>query len=359
MDLATFNQFLGAAVKSGASDIHFKAGVAPAVRIHGELRTVRVPALRPEDTAAIAGHILAAARWHGDPDALQEVDTSYALEGVSRFRASVFRQKGNLAAVLRSISYSVPTLDQLGLPEVVKKIAQEERGLVLVTGITGSGKTSTLAAIVSQINATTRKHVVTVEDPIEFLHEDKAARITQREIGPDTASFSNALRAALRQDPDVILVGEMRDLETIEIAIKAAETGHLVLSTAHTIDAVRTINRLIGAYPSEAQQAVRNRVAETLRAVISQRLLPRKDGKGRALACEILVTTVGIAECIREAEKTPAIKDLLEKGRDIYGTQSFDQHLTDLYNAEHITLETAKEAASNASDLERALSFGG
>ena len=346
MDLATFNQFLGAAVKTGASDIHFKPGVVPALRINGELRGIRVPALRPEDTAAIAGHILGAARWRGDLEALQEVDTSYALEGVSRFRASVFRQKGNLAAVLRAIPYDVPTLDRLGLPAVVKKIAGEERGLVLVTGITGSGKTSTLAAIVGHINQTTRKHVVTVEDPIEFLHEDRNARITQREVGPDTASFSSALRAALRQDPDVILVGEMRDLETIDIALKAAETGHLVLSTVHTTDTTRTIHRLLGAYPAEA-----------LQAVISQRLLPRADGKGRALACEILVTSLGIQECIREPERTGGIKDLLEKGRDLYGTQTFDQHLTDLLAAKAITLEVAKEAASNASDLERAQSF--
>jgi twitching motility protein PilT len=357
MDLSTFNQFLGAAVKTGASDIHFKAGVVPALRINGELRGIRVPALRPEDTAAIAGHILAAARWRGDLDALHEVDTSYALEGVSRFRASVFRQKGNLAAVLRAIPYSVPTLDQLGLPPVARRIASEERGLVLVTGITGSGKTSTLAAMVGHINQTTRKHVVTVEDPIEFLHEDRNARITQREVGPDTASFSSALRAALRQDPDVILVGEMRDLETIDIALKAAETGHLVLSTAHTTDAVRTVHRLLGAYPPDAQHGIRGRLAEALRAVISQRLLPRADGKGRAVACEILVTTLGIQECIREADKAAGMKDLLEKGRDLYGSQSFDQHLTDLYHAGVITLEVAKEAATNASDLERALSF--
>jgi twitching motility protein PilT len=357
MDLATFNQFLGAAVKTGASDIHFKPGVVPALRINGELRGIRVPALRPEDTAAIAGHILGAARWRGDLEALQEVDTSYALEGVSRFRASVFRQKGNLAAVLRAIPYDVPTLDRLGLPAVVKKIAGEERGLVLVTGITGSGKTSTLAAIVGHINQTTRKHVVTVEDPIEFLHEDRNARITQREVGPDTASFSSALRAALRQDPDVILVGEMRDLETIDIALKAAETGHLVLSTVHTTDTTRTIHRLLGAYPAEAQHGVRSRLAEALQAVISQRLLPRADGKGRALACEILVTSLGIQECIREPERTGGIKDLLEKGRDLYGTQTFDQHLTELLAAKAITLEVAKEAASNASDLERAQSF--
>jgi len=357
MDLATFNQFLGAAVKTGASDIHFKAGVAPAVRINGDLRGIRVPALRPEDTAAIAGHILAAARWQGDLQALQEVDASYALEGVSRFRASVFRQKGHLAAVLRAIPYNVPTLDQLGLPAIVKKIAAEERGMILVTGITGSGKTSTLAAIVNQLNQATRKHVVTIEDPIEFLHEDRSARITQREIGPDTASFANALRAALRQDPDVILVGEMRDLETIEIALKAAETGHLVLSTAHTTDAARTVHRLIGAYPADAQHGVRGRIAEALKAIVSQRLLPRADGKGRAVACEILVSSLGIQECIRDPEKAAGIRDLLERGRDLYGTQTFDQHLTDLFNAKVITLETAKEAASNASDLERALSF--
>jgi twitching motility protein PilT len=357
MELQAFNQFLGAAVKAGASDIHFKAGVVPAIRVNGELRAIRVPALRPEDTAAIAGHVLTAARWRGDLDALQEVDTSYALEGVSRFRASVFRQKGCLATILRAIPYSVPTLDQLGLPAVVKKIAGEERGLVLVTGITGSGKTSTLAAIVDQINRSSRKHVVTIEDPIEFLHEDRSSRITQREVGPDTPSFSSALRAALRQDPDVVLVGEMRDLETIEIAIKAAETGHLVLSTAHTTDATRTIHRLVGAYPAEAQAGVRSRLAEALQAVVSQRLLARADGKGRALACEVLVTSLGIQECIRDADKTSGIKDLMEKGRDLYGTQSFDQHLTQLYNAKVITLETAKEAASNASDLERALSF--
>jgi twitching motility protein PilT len=357
MDLQAFNQFLGAAVKAGASDIHFKAGVVPAIRVNGELRAIRVPALRPEDTAAVAGHILAAARWRGDPGALQEVDTSYALEGVSRFRASVFRQKGNLAAVLRAIPYAVPTLDQCGLPAVVKRIAAEERGLVLVTGVTGSGKTSTLAALVDQLNRTTRKHVVTIEDPIEFLHEDRTARITQREVGPDTPSFASALRAALRQDPDVILVGEMRDQETIEIALKAAETGHLVLSTAHTTDATRTIHRLVGAYPPDAQAAVRGRVAEVLKAVVSQRLLPRADGKGRVLACEVLVTSIGIQECIREPDRTSGIKDLLERGRDLYGTQSFDQHLTALYEAKLITLEIAKEAATNAADLERALSF--
>jgi twitching motility protein PilT len=357
MELATFNQFLTAAVKNGASDIHFKAGVSPAVRINGELRLVRVPALRPEDTAAIAGHVLSAARWAGDVQALHEVDTSYALEGVSRFRVSVFRQKGNLAAILRAIPYDVPTIDRLGLPPVVKKIASEERGLVLVTGITGSGKTSTLAAMLNHINQTKRVHVVTVEDPIEFLHEDRTARVTQREVGPDTPSFASALRAALRQDPDVILVGEMRDLETIEIALKAAETGHLVLSTAHTTDTTRTIGRLVGAYPAEAQLAVRGRLAEVLKAIISQRLLPRADGKGRAVACEILVTSLGISECIGEPEKTAGIRDLLEKGRDLYGTQTFDQHLTDLYNQKIITLEAAKEAATNASDLERALAF--
>jgi len=358
MDLATFNQFLAAAVKSGASDIHFKAGGPPAVRVNGDLRTVRVPALRSDDTDRIAGHILTAARWRGDAKDIREVDSSYALDGVGRFRASVFRQMGNAAVILRAIPFSVPTFDQLGLPPVVKKIAAEDRGLILVTGVTGSGKTSTLAAFVNHINQTGRKHILTVEDPIEYIHADLNSRITQREIGPDTTTFASALRAALRQDPDVILVGEMRDLETIDIAIKAAETGHLVLSTTHTTDATRTIGRILGAFPSDSQQGVRVRLAETLKAIISQRLLPRANGQGRVVAAEILVNVLGVQELIRNEDRTNEIKDFLEKGMDVYGTQSFDQHLSFLYNSQIISLETATEAATNASDFERAVAMG-
>ncbi|MHB8876798.1 MAG: type IV pilus twitching motility protein PilT [Myxococcaceae bacterium] len=310
MELATFNQFLTAAVKNGASDVHFKVGSSPALRINGQLLPVKVPALQPEDTERIAAHILGKSHYKGVVADLQEHDTSYVLDGVGRFRASVFRNKGNLAAVMRSIPFVIPDFEKLGLPKApLEKIAQEERGLILVTGVTGSGKSSTLAAMVHYINQHYRKHILTIEDPIEFLHEDKASRITQREIGPDTPTFSAALRAALRQDPDVILVGEMRDAETIEIAIKAAETGHLVLSTVHTTDCVRTIGRLIGVFPPEGQHGVRTRLADNLRATISQRLLPHASGKGRVVAAEIMISTLSVVEFIKDDRRTHEIKD--------------------------------------------------
>jgi twitching motility protein PilT len=357
MEQRVFNQLLAAAVKNGASDVHLKAGAPPALRINGSLLPVKVPALMPEDTHNIAQFILAGARFGGDVHALRDWDTSYAVNDVGRFRVNVFRQKGNFALVLRAIPFDVPTVDSLGLPPVVKTMAQLERGLVLLTGVTGSGKSSTLAAIVRQINETTRAHILTIEDPIEFLHEDKLSRITQREIGPDTGNFAQALRAALRQDPDVILVGEMRDTETIEIALKAAETGHLVLSTVHTTDAAKTIGRLCDAFPHDAQEAVRHRLAENLKGTISQRLLPRAQGKGRVVAAEILVSTESIKEFILDPGRTHEISDYLAKNRDVYGTQSFDQHLAELYRSGQVTLDVAKAAASNPSDFERALSF--
>jgi len=357
MEQRTFNQLLAAAVKNGASDVHLKAGAPPALRINGSLLPVKVPALMPEDTQNIASFILQSNRYKGDINDLRDWDTSYAVEEVGRFRCNIFRQKGNFALVLRSIPFNVPTVESLGLPPVVKGMAEYERGLILLTGVTGSGKSSTLAAIVRQINETTRAHILTIEDPIEFLHEDKLSRVTQREIGPDTGSFSQALRAALRQDPDVILVGEMRDTETIEIALKAAETGHLVLSTVHTTDAAKTIGRLCDAFPHEAQEAVRHRLAENLKGSISQRLLPKAAGKGRVVAAEIMVSTESIKEFIVNPERTHEISDYLAKNRDVYGTQSFDQHLTELYRSGQITLDVAKSAASNPSDFERALSF--
>jgi twitching motility protein PilT len=357
MELATFNQFLAAAVKNGASDVHFKVGTAPALRVNGQLLPLRVPALQPEDTERIVHHLLAASRYGGALDALQDWDTSYALEGVGRFRANVFRNKGHLGAILRSIPLQVPDFAKLGLPPVLERISQEERGLVLITGVTGSGKSSTLAAIVNWINHHARKHIVTIEDPIEFVHEDKYARVTQREIGPDTPDFSRALRASLRQDPDVILVGEMRDAETIEVAIQAAETGHLVLSTVHTQDAFRTLNRIVGVFPPEAQTGVRNRLAENLRATVSQRLLPHASGKGRVVAAEIMVSTVSVVEFIKDPARTYEIKDYLERNHDLLGTQSFDMHLAALLRAGHITMGVAREAASNPNDFERALSF--
>jgi twitching motility protein PilT len=357
MEQRVFNQLLAAAVKNGASDIHIKAGAPPALRIGGSLLPVKVPALVPDDTQNIASFVLSNARWRGELEQLRDWDTSYAVDEVGRFRVNIFRQKGNFALVLRAIPFNVPTVESLALPPVVKTMAEYERGLVLVTGVTGSGKSSTLAAIVRQINETTRAHILTIEDPIEFLHEDKLSRITQREIGPDTGNFAQALRAALRQDPDVILVGEMRDTETIEIALKAAETGHLVLSTVHTTDAAKTISRLCDAFPAEAQHAVRHRLAENLKGTISQRLLPKAQGKGRAVAAEIMVSTESIKEFIADPNRTNEIADYLAKNRDIYGTQSFDQHLSELYRNGVITLDVAKAAASNPSDFERALSF--
>ncbi len=357
MELATFNQFLTAAVKNGASDIHFKVGSAPALRVNGQLLPVKVPALQVEDTARIAKHLLTASRFKGSLEELQDWDTSYALEGVGRFRANIFRNKGHLGAVMRSIPLSVPDFARLGLPKVMEKLAQEERGLVLVTGVTGSGKTSTLAAIVNYINQHYRKHVVTIEDPIEFVHEDRFSRVMQREIGPDTESFGSALRAALRQDPDVILVGEMRDAETIEIAIKAAETGHLVLSTVHTTDCYRTINRIIGVFPPEAQTGVRNRLADNLKGTISQRLLPHASGKGRVVAAEIMVSNLSVTEFIKDANRTQEITEHLERNHDTLGTQSFDQHLAELLQQGLVTREAALEASTNPTNFERALAF--
>ncbi len=357
MEQRTFNQLLAAAVKNGASDVHLKAGAPPALRINGALLPVKVPALMPDDTQAIVKFILDINHFKGDLKDVRDIDTSYFIEDVGRFRTNIFRQKGHFALVLRAIPMNVPTLEQLGLPPVLKTICEYERGLVLVTGVTGSGKSSTLAAMIRLINETTRAHILTIEDPIEFLHEDKMSRINQREIGPDTPNFAIALRAALRQDPDIILVGEMRDLETVEIALKAAETGHLVLSTVHTTDCAKTIGRLIDVFPHEAEDAVRARLAENLKSIISQRLLPKAAGKGRVVAAEIMVTTESIREFITNSERTHEIGDYLAKNRDVYGTQSFDQCLSELYKAGTITLDVAKSAASNPSDFERALSF--
>ena len=357
MDVKIFDQLLAAAIKNGASDVHLKAGAPPMFRLNGDLREVKAPKLQPEDTQSVVLHLLHSDELKQNIDKLRDHDTSYVLPEAGRFRVNIFRQRGSFEIVLRIIPLEIPTFEQLGLPPVLAKIAQTERGLVLVTGVTGSGKSSTLASLIGEINRTHKRHILTIEDPIEFVHQDIKSSVSQREIGPDTGDFAVALRAALRQDPDVILVGEIRDRETVDIALKAAETGHLVLSTLHTTDAPKTINRLIGLFPMEEQNVVRMRVAESLQSIVSQRLMPKKDGKGRAVAAEILVTTMSIVECIKEAEKTPEIHEHMEKGRDMYGMQSFDQHLSDLYKAGVITLEVAKSGASNPSDFERALHF--
>jgi twitching motility protein PilT len=350
------DQFLAHGVKTGASDLHFLVGDRPSYRIDGSLRPVKYEHLTPAGTHRICENLMGESS-DGDLGELQEHDCSYSVEGVARFRVNIYRQRGSLCCVLRVIPTKIPALDELGLPERVRGLAEEERGLVLVTGATGSGKSSTLAAMINHINRDRAAHILTIEDPIEFLHTNAKSSISQREVGPDTRSFTTALRSSLRQDPDVILVGEMRDAETIDIALKAAETGHMVFSTVHTTDAAKTVGRLVSMFPAEEQQTARLRIADNLKGVISQRLLPRADGKGRVLAAEIMVNTKTVQENIKDPERTSQLKDVLEQGRDQYGMQSFDQRLTDLYRAGTITLEVAIAAASNPSDFERALNF--
>ncbi len=351
------NQVLELGFKSGASDIHFKAGGPPAFRVNGRLTYLQTDALAPGDVRQICLHLIADARTKEAIDRLQEFDTSYSLSGVGRFRVNIYRQRGSLSAILRIIPREVPTIEQLGLPPQAANLAQEERGMVLVTGASGAGKSTTLAALVHQINRTRSAHIVTIEDPIEFLHSNLQSSISQREIGVDTANYHVALRAALRQDPDVILVGEIRDSEAVDIALKSSETGHLVYSTIHTTDASKTIGRLISMFTNTDEHSIRLRLAENLKGTLSQRLLPRADGRGRVVACELMMVTKTVQQYIREAERTSDLKDVIEKGRGQYGMQSFDQHLIELLRGGFITAEVAKHAASNPSDFERALHF--
>ncbi len=360
----SFNAILKKAQELGASDVHVCAGGPFRFRLRGQMMPVSgLPPLTTEDTQAIAGMILLQSRKVA-PDAvpdtvatLRDIDCSYSVPGVGRFRVNLCSQRGSISAVLRAIAAEVPTFESLRLPGVLADIALEERGLVLLTGTTGSGKSSTLAAMIGHVNRLKAGKIVTIEDPIEFLHRDDKSNVIQREIGGDTDSFEAALRAALRQDPDIILVGEMRDRATIDIALKAAETGHMVFSTVHTTDAQRTINRLVSVFAATEQPATRLRLSESLRAVVSQRLLPRADGQGRVVAVEVMRNTATIAECIADPEKTSEIRDHVADGRVQYQMQTFDQHLMDLYTSEQITLETAKAAATSPADFERNLQY--
>jgi twitching motility protein PilT len=353
----TLHMLLAASIKYGASDIHLKVGDPPMYRVNGQLAPLKYEKLKASDTWELCQHLVRDPVAREKLGEIQEYDASYSLSGVARFRVNIYRQRGSLSIIMRVIPSNIPTVEELGLPPILKKIAEYERGLVLVTGATGSGKTSTLAAMIRLINASRRCHILTIEDPIEFIHSGQMASISQRELGIDTRNFNVALRAALRQDPDVILVGEMRDPESIDIALKAGETGHMVFSTVHTTDAAKTINRLVSVFPAEEQQTIRYRIADSLKATISQRLLAKADGKGRVVAAEIMVVTKTVQEYIRNADQTSGVKDVIEKGRSQYGMQTFDQHLTDLYRSGVITLETAIEAASNPSDFQRALHF--
>jgi twitching motility protein PilT len=356
MDRNAFHKLLAFGVERGVSDIHFEVGYPPHYRLHGELLgAIKVPPLSAGDTEAIARMILEDRSITVDfARRFAEIDVSYSLAQRGRFRASIFRQRGAVGIVMRLIPIQVLSIEQLNLPPVLSEIADARRGLVLVTGATGNGKTTSMAAMLRYINETRHAHIVTIEDPIEFIHEPQKCMIIQREVGADTEGFSEAMTAALRQDPDVILVGEIRDRETAATCLKAAETGHLVLSAIHTPDAVATIQRYVGLFEAEAQDVIRDRLGDCLQAVVCLRLLASKDGRRRLPAVEILRVTRTIRECIRSA-RLGDIPELIRKGRDLYSMQLFDQHLIDLVNAGLVSMEAAIYASSNPEEFERAL----
>jgi len=340
----------------GASDLHIKAGAFPFMRVGGELRPV-VDSVRltQEDTLDMAFSMMSNRQKQRFKE-VNEADIAYGIPGVGRFGANVFQQRGTVSIVLRVIPDQVRTSSELGLPPVIEKIMDERRGLILVTGATGSGKSTTLAAMIDRINGTRSGHIVTIEDPIEFLHRDKRSFISQREVDVDTRSFAEALRGALRQDPDVILVGEMRDYETIETALAAAETGHLVLSTLHTLDATETITRIVSSVPAHQQKSVRIQLAGILKAVVSMRLVRAARGAGRVPAIEIMIATGLIRDCIINEEKTSQIREAIAAGSTQYGMQTFDQSLFNLYQSGLITLEEALRHASNADEFRMRIS---
>jgi twitching motility protein PilT len=320
---AYLQQLLQKAIAAGARDVHLKVGQPPGARVRGSLVFFRVERIRPQDTEAAARQLIRDQRVLAELAQLTEHDTSYEVEGVGRFRVNIYRQRGSLAIVMRIVPNLVPSLDQLGAPAVCKVLAEKDRGLVLCVGAAGNGKTSTLAGMLNHMNRSLPRHIVTIEDPIEYVYTDERCSISQREIGYDTKSFASALRAALRQDPDVIQVGEIRDAETMEIALKAAETGHLVLSTLHTPDVARTMNRVIALAQGNPDD-LRERLADSLQGVIAQRLLPRADGQGVVLAAEVLVGTGSVRESIKRPIGNPPLKELMESGAEMYGMQTFE-----------------------------------
>lgn len=345
-------QIIKAAVERGASDLHIKAGDVFRARINGRLIPLTKQALTPEQTRSIALQLLPNDEARAKLDTVQDYDCSWGAPGIGRFRVSILRQRSSFMIVMRVIPFDVPSFEKLAVPPVLTRIAEAERGMVLVTGVTGSGKSTTMAALINHINQHQNKHVLTLENPIEFLHRDLQSSITQREIGVDTENFGAGLRAALRQDPDVILIGEMRDAETIETAMKAAETGHLLVSTLHTPDAQSTVMRIIAMFPPEEQEIVRVRLAESLHAVISQRLLPRADGKGRVAALEVMLVTETLRELMLDPDRIASIRDFIAEGKEQYGMQTFDQHLEELVRAGTVTYEVALAAASRPSDFQ-------
>ena len=334
----------------GGSDLHVTTGTAPLVRVHGEIRPLEgYRPLTSSETKQLAYSVLTDAQKHRFEENL-ELDFSFGVKGLSRFRANIFNQRGAVGAVFRAIPYEIKSFEELGLPTVVKDLCNKPRGLVLVTGPTGSGKSTTLAAVIDKINKERHEHILTIEDPIEFLHNHKSCIVNQREVNADTRGFAQALRTALRQDPDVVLVGEMRDLETIESALRIAETGHLTFATLHTNSAVSTINRIIDVFPSMQQAQVRAQLSLTLEGILCQTLLPKADGRGRALAMEILVPNSAIRNLIRE-DKVHQIYSMMQTGQDIHGMQTFNQSLATLFHKRQITRELAMQRSSNVNEL--------
>ena len=345
------NEILQVALRGGASDIHLKAGLPPMFRVDGSLVPLKdARRLPPEEISRMAFSIMNDYQKEKFK-AQNELDLAYGVPGLGRFRVNVFQQRGTVGVVLRVIPFKISSIEQLMLPKVLEKIAAEQRGLILVTGTTGSGKSTTLAAMVDHINSNETCHIMTIEDPIEFLIRDKRSIVNQREVGVDTHSFGQALKSALRQDPDVILVGEMRDLETIETGLTAAETGHLVLSTLHTLDATETIARIISAFPPHQQKQVRLQLGSVLRGVISQRLVPRADGKGRVAAIEVLVVNARVREMIEDKDRTKEIPTAIAQSYTTYGMQTFDQSLMQLFRQNLITYEEALRQSSNPDDF--------
>jgi twitching motility protein PilT len=345
------DDLLRRAVDKRASDLHLKVGNHPYLRVDGVLLALNdIPRITPEEMLSMAFSMMTNRQKQKFKETA-ELDMAYGVAGLGRFRVNVFQQRGNVGMVLRVIPTKIRTIEELELPRILSQICEETRGLVLTTGTTGSGKSTTLAAMVDRINSLRAEHVITIEDPIEYLHRDKKGFINQREVEVDTSSFSTALRAALRQDPDVVLVGEMRDLETISTALLAAETGHLVFSTLHTLDATETIQRIIAVFPPPEQKQIRLQLASTLKAVISQRLVRRGDGQGRVPAVEVMIATNYIRDCIINPDKTRLIREAIAAGTSQYGMQTFDQSLFDLFSRNLITLEEALLRASNPDDF--------
>ncbi len=357
MALPSLSELLKRMVDMGGSDLHITTNSPPRIRVHGELKPCEdLPALGPADTKQLAYSILTDAQKHRFEESL-ELDFSFGIKNIARFRGNLFNQRGATGGVFRVIPFEIKTFDQLGLAQIVRKLCEKPRGLILVTGPTGSGKSTTLATMLNLINESRHEHMITIEDPIEFVHPHKKCLVNQREVHSDTHSFSNALRAALREDPDVVLIGEMRDLETIEAALRIAETGHLTFGTLHTNSASSTINRIIDVFPSHQQSQIRAQLSLVLEGIMCQSLLPRVDGKGRAMAMEILVPNAAIRNLIRE-DKIHQIYSSMQSGQDKFGMQTFNQSLYALYAQRQITLETAMGRSSNPEELQDMINRG-